>query len=42
MDQTMIDAPEYRITTPLDFMAVTDHAEVLGEQKLCYSEASVP
>lgn len=32
--------PELTISTPLDFMAVTDHAESLGETLLCYDEQS--
>lgn len=28
--------PVLQITSPLDFMAVTDHAEKLGERRLCY------
>lgn len=33
--------PVLQISTPLDFMAVTDHAEALGETRLCYTrEAS--
>ena len=33
-------APELRISSPLDFMAVTDHAEALGEKTLCYDRRS--
>ena len=33
-------APELSISSPLDFMAVTDHAEGLGETRLCYDRAS--
>jgi len=37
------DPPDYeppvlQISSPLDFMAVTDHAEALGERRLCYIE----
>ena len=37
------DPPDYEppvitISAPLDFMAVTDHAEALGENRLCYSD----
>ncbi|NND69126.1 MAG: DUF3604 domain-containing protein [Halioglobus sp.] len=28
-------APQVQISAPLDFMAVTDHAEMLGERSLC-------
>ena len=31
------EAPVLRISSPLDFMAVTDHAEALGETRLCYN-----
>ncbi len=39
------DPPEYvppvvSIGVPLDFMAVTDHAETLGENRLCYTPQS--
>ncbi|NQX87603.1 MAG: DUF3604 domain-containing protein [Halioglobus sp.] len=39
------DPPDYQpvalqLSTPLDFMAVTDHAESLGETRLCYKESS--
>jgi hypothetical protein len=33
-------APVLRISSPLDFMAVTDHAEALGETSLCYDPQS--
>ena len=33
-------APVLRISSPLDFMAVTDHAEALGESSLCYDPQS--
>jgi hypothetical protein len=33
-------APVLRIDRPLDFMAVTDHAEGLGENRLCYQSGS--
>lgn len=33
-------APVLRISSPLDFMAVTDHAEGLGEARLCYTQDS--
>ena len=33
-------APLLRISSPLDFIAVTDHAEALGEASLCYDENS--
>lgn len=36
------EAPELTISSPLDFIAVTDHAEALGETKLCYDPASDP
>ncbi|PLW70138.1 DUF3604 domain-containing protein [Pseudohalioglobus lutimaris] len=35
-------APVQTISTPLDFMAVTDHAESLGEARLCYTPGSRP
>ncbi len=34
------EAPDLRISSPLDFMAVTDHAESLGETHLCYQPNS--
>jgi hypothetical protein len=39
------DPPDYRppelvISAPLDFMAVTDHAETLGENSLCYDSGN--
>ena len=34
------EPPEITISSPLDFMAVTDHAETLGEIRLCYSPDS--
>ncbi|MFT7266094.1 MAG: hypothetical protein ACI9A2_004183 [Halioglobus sp.] len=39
-DPTDYDAPELRISSPVDFIAVTDHAEALGENKMCYDPAS--
>ncbi len=33
-------APRIQIDRPLDFMAVTDHAEGLGENRLCYRRDS--
>jgi hypothetical protein len=30
------EAPILKISSPLDFLAVTDHAEALGETRLCY------
>ncbi|MBT4519477.1 MAG: DUF3604 domain-containing protein, partial [Halieaceae bacterium] len=33
-------APILQISSPLDFMGVTDHAEGLGEKQLCYSPDS--
>jgi len=32
--------PLHRINEPLDFMAVTDHAETLGESRLCHTPGS--
>ncbi|MEZ5572654.1 MAG: DUF3604 domain-containing protein [Halioglobus sp.] len=32
--------PVLQIDTPLDFTAVTDHAESLGETRLCYTEGT--
>jgi hypothetical protein len=32
--------PALRISSPLDFMAITDHAEAMGENRLCYKEDS--
>jgi hypothetical protein len=34
------DAPRLQISSPLDFMAVTDHAEGMGETSLCYTPGS--
>lgn len=34
------EVPVVRISSPLDFMAVTDHAEALGENRLCYDPGS--
>ncbi|GAB5450357.1 MAG: DUF3604 domain-containing protein [Halioglobus sp.] len=34
-------APEVSISTPLDFMAVTDHAENLGEVHLCHNPRNI-
>jgi len=39
-DPADYQAPELRISSPLDFMAVTDHAESLGEVRLCYNTSS--
>ncbi|MCX2974551.1 DUF3604 domain-containing protein [Halieaceae bacterium IMCC8485] len=39
-DPEGFDAPLISINAPLDFMAVTDHAESLGEVQLCYAPAS--
>ncbi|MEP4146511.1 MAG: DUF3604 domain-containing protein [Halioglobus sp.] len=39
-DPEGFDAPLITISAPLDFMAVTDHAESLGEVKLCYTPGS--
>jgi hypothetical protein len=36
-DPEGFEAPELRIDAPLDFTAVTDHAESLGETRLCYT-----
>jgi len=41
-DPEQFQPPLQTITTPLDFMAVTDHAESLGEARLCYSPGSQP
>ncbi|MFT4518224.1 MAG: hypothetical protein ACI9JM_000605 [Halioglobus sp.] len=38
-DPAQFEAPLLTISSPLDFMAVTDHAEALGERRLCYDEA---
>jgi hypothetical protein len=35
-DPIDFEAPVLQLATPLDFMAVTDHAESLGETRLCY------
>tara|TARA_R110002073_G_scaffold39270_11_gene112093 strand:+ start:5584 stop:7644 length:2061 start_codon:yes stop_codon:yes gene_type:complete len=32
--------PVLRISAPLDFMAVTDHAEALAETRLCYTQGT--
>ncbi len=34
------DVPVIQLDRPLDFMAVTDHAEALGENRLCYDRSS--
>ncbi|MCB1690422.1 MAG: DUF3604 domain-containing protein [Halioglobus sp.] len=34
------EPPVLQIGTPLDFVAVTDHAESLGETRLCYTRGS--
>ena len=34
------DPPVLTISSPLDFMAVTDHAESLGETRLCYIDGN--
>ncbi|MEH6581769.1 MAG: DUF3604 domain-containing protein [Halioglobus sp.] len=39
-DPPEFQAPDLRISSPLDFMAVTDHAEALGENRLCYAPES--
>ncbi|WP_187276629.1 DUF3604 domain-containing protein [Parahaliea maris] len=39
-DGAEIQPPVARISSPLDFMAVTDHAEGLGENRLCYDRSS--
>lgn len=39
-DPADYQAPELTISSPLDFMAVTDHAEALGENQLCYDPSS--
>ncbi len=36
-DPANYQAPELQISAPLDFAAVTDHAEALGETRLCYT-----
>jgi hypothetical protein len=36
-DDSSTEVPTLRISAPLDFMAVTDHAEALGEINLCYA-----
>lgn len=41
-DPEGFEAPTQTISTPLDFMAVTDHAESLGEARLCYTPGSEP
>jgi hypothetical protein len=39
-DPPQYQAPVVTISSPLDFMAVTDHAEALGENRLCYAADS--
>jgi hypothetical protein len=39
-DSPDLEAASLRISSPLDFMAVTDHAEGLGENQLCYTPDS--
>ena len=39
-DDPLYEPPSLRISSPLDFMAVTDHAEGLGENQLCYTQDS--
>jgi Protein of unknown function (DUF3604) len=39
-DPANFDPPELTISSPLDFMGVTDHAESLGETELCYDQSS--
>ncbi len=34
-DPPDLDVPELKISSPLDFIAITDHAESLGENRLC-------
>ncbi|MEE4251952.1 MAG: DUF3604 domain-containing protein, partial [Alcanivoracaceae bacterium] len=41
-DPESFQPPTQTISTPLDFMAVTDHAESLGEARLCYTPGSEP
>ena len=39
-DPPELEVPTIRIAAPLDFMAITDHAESLGEIRLCYNTDS--
>ncbi len=39
-DPSDYKAPDVSISAPLDFMAVTDHAELLGERSLCLDPSS--
>ena len=39
-DPPGVEIPLLAISSPLDFMAVTDHAEALGETRLCYTETA--
>ncbi|MEP5569567.1 MAG: DUF3604 domain-containing protein [Halioglobus sp.] len=39
-DPEGFEPPSITISSPLDFMAVTDHAESLGEVRLCYTPDS--
>lgn len=41
-DDPDYDAPSVEISSALDFMAVTDHAQGLGENRLCYTPGSEP
>lgn len=41
-DAPEFNPPEQTLSTPLDFMAVTDHAESLGEARLCFTPDSKP
>ena len=39
-DPPGLDVPVLEISSPLDFMAITDHAESLGENRLCLTPGS--
>lgn len=40
-DPAGFQPPVLQITAPLDFVAVTDHAEALGETRICYTRGAI-